>query len=340
MFRSPFFALLACAVCLNACAASFAQVGAPPALPPVPRELGEAPSPPEASIRADIAAEVSAEVVQVRPPPDWRTTTLAIAPVEGGKSLETYLDQNVVGLALRRGVTGLLEPRSLRAVEVRRERAETRGNVREQVSWTGGIERLAFLGRVSSAGYLLHIRVLAADSVTREVAVKVEFDANAVTAYSAALGQFRQAQQAFRRSLNLATAGFVSQFEAAQAAYEADGGKYDGSTSGREAAAQVQRYAEWTAQRARLASRTAVGSDLPDATPAALRQHALRQHGGRETQPAKVTQWTIEARMLEVEKGETFWLDRVTAQGQDEADVVRRIVDRLLDDVLVQSKVP
>lgn len=329
-----FFALAA-----TGCGATLSYDRAPPELPDMPSDLAQVPAPPKARLRSEAPSSVGSEILAARQLPDIRTTSLVTLPfVDAPRNVQNLVDAWLPALALRHNFAGLLDPRAARSLEVKREHTETKGAVRDQITWSGPIEKMALLGKVSSATLTLAVHHLQLQKIAKDAKMIVEFEQGAVEAYAKALAQFRTAQQNWRTTLKRAAGGWAESFAEAQRQYEADGGRYDDSSKGKAAEALVARHRAFVRRYETLAKSLTLGNTLPQAELAPLEQYALHEAGADRKSTVQVSSIEWEARVLDAEKGEIFWIDQIHADGRDDDEATLHALEKLLDDLAGKGK--
>ena len=338
--RAPWhvcLALTALALCLPACAAPrFALREAPPTLPSSPQSLRSPPSPPTGEIEIDLATAITSKTTASRAVPDLTATVIAVAPATGesAAAFQAAFDERIQKIALNSRIAGLVNLNPLRNVAVEGKRVETRGNVREEVTWTGSLERLASLVRVSRATHLLQLDVKQFRTVTEQVKANVKFRPGAIDAYGVALNAYLKQRHAYTAALRRAEGGFSARFLQAQSEYNREGGLYGPNTSeGREASAIVQRFQAWQSILALRQRALGTARSLPPADEESLRKLALRKKAPNGQTSVKIARLQLQTRLLDVATGETFWMDDLLASGGTTEAVVQACIARLVADL-------
>ena len=324
-------------LCLPACGTPRFQLReSPPTLPTPPNSLRTPPSPPSGEIKIDLTTSATSMIVAARDVPDLATTVIAVAPATGesAAAFQAAFDERIQKIALTSKVAGLVNLNPLRAVAVEGKRVETRGNVREEVTWAGDLGRLAPLVRVSRATHLLQLQVKQFRSVDEEVKAKVEFRPGAVNAYSVALDAYKKQRNNYAAALRRAEAGFSARFVGAQSRYNEEGGLYGPNTKeGREASALVERFRSWRSLLALRQGALSKAGNLPSADEDTLRQLALRKQAPNGLTSVKIARLQLQARLLDVATGETFWMDEVFTSGSTAEVVVEACIKQLIADL-------
>lgn len=320
----------------GACAAQWQFVETAPDLPPPPAGMAVPPAVPAGRFEAKADAAVQLEAVAPKALPDLRSQALAIAPLSVMPEVVRQLFEREWSLAaMRRGAASFLDPRALRRVEVRRERAETKGAVKETTQWSGGIEQMAALTKVSPAALVLQIDVLDVEQLQRVVEWVYILGAQELADYAERLKAYREQQAAYGRVLRSAASGYAQRFENSKAAYDAANGSYDESGNGQRASAAVARHRTWSARYRQLLAVASAGAGLPQATEAALKANAERVKGAPSA--AAAAQIRTDVKLLQVETGELLWAGRFTVVGSDVRDAAGVTLERLLDALLPAS---
>ncbi len=328
---------LAAVLLATGCGASWQFTETAPQLPPPPESLRKVPEPPAG--RWDAKADDSTQLEAIAPKalPDLRNQAVAMATLAAmPDAVRKVFEREWSVAALRRGAAYFLDPRTLQRLEVRRERAETKGAVKETTQWSGGIDQMATLAKVSAANLLLQLEVRDVAQVQRTVEWAFVVGAKEVAAYGEQLKAFRDQQEEYAKQLRTRGGGYAQRFLEAKEAYEGSGGRYDESAGGQRAGAAVEAHARWASLYKQYMALTTAGATLPKATEQALQAAAERERGS--VKAAAATQLVLEAKLQQVETGELLWAGRLTAVGTDATGAAAIALDRLLAALVPAAK--
>lgn len=313
-----------------ACGASWEFAGSPPSLMPAPAAVREAPSPPVGKWQAKADDAVRLDVIAQKPLPDLRAQPVALAPLQQFPDAVRQVFEREWSLAaLRRGAGAFLDPRVLQRIDVRKERAETKGTVKETTQWSGAIDQMAPLAKVSAAGLLIQLDLRGVEQVERKVEWLYLLGADEIAAYAEQLKAYRDAQADYAKALRAKGHAYMEQFERAKLNFEAEGGRFDESAAGQRAIASAEAYRQWSSQYRQLMALTTAGAGLPKATEPALRAAAERERGAQKAILA--AQLAMDAKLLQVETGELLWAGQLTVTGQDLSAAAAVALQQLLD---------
>lgn len=320
-----------------ACGASWKFAESPPSLMPAPSAVREAPTPPAGKWQAKGDDSARLDVIAQKPLPDLRAQPVALAPLQQFPDAVRQVFEREWSLgALRRGAGSFLDPRVLQRIDVRKERAETKGTVKETTQWSGAIDQMASLAKVSAAGLLIQLDLRGVAQVERKVEWLYLIGADEVAAYAEQLKAYRDAQAEYAKALRAKGNSYVEQFERAKLNYEAEGGRFDESGVGQRASASAELYRQWSSQYRQLMALTTAGAGLPKATEPALRAAAERERGAQKATIA--TQLALDAKLQHVETGELLWAGQLTVTGQDLSAAAAVALQQLLDALVPAAK--
>ena len=254
---------------------------------------------------------------------------------EAGLQLPPNLSDVLVPKLLTAGISEVVDlAQGHRVLVLMEEDVAGPSKSKATVRWASTMDQMIFVGKVSSADYVIYGRFETAAIHPEEYDVPLYYDENEMQAYGVEYAEFTRRAKANVAKLDQTFTGYKDKYDREMQRYKSEGGKLledDGEPN--RALQAKQEYKSFEASY--WGHRTALDTDLAETpSPEKLGSEIL---GRTEKKRVLVATVRLVARLLEAATGEIVWWEKLSMKSENLGTALNGVFDRMLHDVLIQS---
>jgi hypothetical protein len=270
-------------------------------------------------------------------------TPIAQVTPRAGTSGETQISPKVSDLLisrlLKRGVSKIVDLSAAGrgvAVSIDQEKSSQMAAGKGTVRWTGMLDRMVFVGKVSEAEYVLYGEIASMGTGTQAIELRSSYSKEEMARYATVYALWRQ-QTENRLAMNqIAYDNYTSRFNQARDAYVKDGGKFPPPADASGAVA-AKRLAEYTAFAKSAGSMIAADkralSETPD--PGALDDPS---RANKRKVDVNFAYLNMVLKLIDANSHEIVWMQTINKSDETLAGCFDAVLDKVVDELLTATQ--
>jgi hypothetical protein len=253
-----------------------------------------------------------------------------------GNQASPKVSDLLISRLVKRGVSKIVDLSAAGrgvAVSIDQERSSQMpgGNVR----WTGMLDRMVFVGKVSNAEYILYGEIASMGTGTQLVELRFLYGKEEMARYAAAYAGWRQQTENRLAANQYAYDNYTSKFNQAKGAYVKDGGKFPppADESGTPAAKHAGEYTAFSNSAASLiaADKRAL-AETPD--PGTLEE----QSRAKKKVDVNLAYLSMVLKLIDASSNEIVWMQTISKSDETLAGCFDAVLDKVVDELLTVTQ--
>jgi len=261
----------------------------------------------------------------------------ARAGTGAGTATPPRVTDSLISRLVKRGVSKIVDLSAAgRGVAVSIDQEKGSAGGKGSVRWTGMLDKMVFVGKVSDAEYILYGEIASMDTGAQAVELRFSYSKEEMSRYAAAYAGWRQQTENRLAANEHAYDSYSAKFNQARDAYVKDGGKFPppADEAGKPAARHLGEYTTFsTSATSLIAADKRALSGTPD--PGTLEQQARAKKNKVDVNVASLS---MVLKLIDASTNEIVWMQTISKSSETVAGCFEAALDKVVDELLVTTQ--